>query len=400
MLYKKTILLTGGRAAASLHLARLLKSWYCKVIVAETFEDNLTAASKYVDRSFIIPSPLKSPDHFEKTLKKILVTQKVDWLIPTCEETFHIALHAKALEGYAKLFCPNINTLDLLHNKYSFNQLLGELNLPQLPSSPIYKTEEIGKSLQQLPAFVLKPIYSRFADQVILNDAAYRIPSKLWEELNISEERPWMAQQFVEGTQLASFSILHEGKLSAHAVYPLYGRVKDGAATYFESTPNPEIEQFVRKIAAHLEIKNGFLSFDFIHSKIDGKYYAIECNPRLTSGIHLFQPMERIFDYSLGTTHPKANSQQMLALAYFLFHLPNEISLDNWSDLLRQLFSAKDVVFSWRDIQPFFKQFGSLLHFWQIARKKGISLMAATTEDIEWNGFGSNQNKTSQPNKD
>lgn len=387
MLYKKTILLTGGRAPATLQLARLLKSWYCKVLVADTFAENITAASRYVDQAFVIPSPLKAPKLFVRAINKILVTQKVDWLMPTCEETFHVALQAEALAPRTKLFCPDIHSLDQLHNKFSFNQLLGALELPQLHSIRIEKPIEIGPALQQLPAFVLKPIYSRFADQLVIDDPAYRISSKLWEELGISEKRPWIAQAYVEGLQLASFSIIHEGKLTAHAVYPLYGRIERGAATYFESTPNPEIEQAVRKIIKALDLKEGFLSFDFIRSKVDGQYYAIECNPRLTSGIHLFQPMERIFDHSLGCTQPKANSQQMLGLAYFLFHLPKEIRLDNWSALVSQFFSAKDVVFSWRDIQPFFKQFGSLLHFWQIARKQNISLMAASTEDIEWNGF-------------
>lgn len=61
-------------------------------------------------------------------------------------------------------------------------------------------------------------------------------------------------------------------------------------------------------------------------------------------------------------------------------------SIKEIKNLCLDLKKAKDVVFSWTDLKPFTQQFSSLYHFYVLSRKKGISLLEASTYDIEWNG--------------
>jgi hypothetical protein len=274
--------------------------------------------------------------------------------------------------------------LDELHHKFRFNQLLKAKGLPAPLSFFIHNLDDFRAALPKLPAgFVLKPAYSRFADKVIINDLSYLRPDR-FATLNVSIEQPWLAQQFIEGTHLGSFSIVAEGELNAQAVYPLQCRIKNGSATYFESAPVPEIENIVRSLTTNY---NGFISFDFIRSSTDGKYYAIECNPRLTSGVHLFDKYDRIWDYLEGTSHPRPENRSMLtlgALSYSL--LEGKTDVNTMLEQFSMMAGTKDAVFQFSDPKPFFAQFSNIFHFWKKSRAEAVSLLAATTSDIEWNG--------------
>ena len=60
-----------------------------------------------------------------------------------------------------------------------------------------------------------------------------------------------------------------------------------GATTVFQCEQVKSIETWVSAFVKKLNF-SGQIAFDFIQTK-DGEVYPIECNPRLTSGIHLFR---------------------------------------------------------------------------------------------------------------
>ena len=47
---------------------------------------------------------------------------------------------------------------------------------------------------------------------------------------------------------------------------------------------------------------------------------------------------------------------------------------------------AQDAVFRWDDPLPFLDQFGVFGEFWLKGQRAGVSAIAASTADIEWNG--------------
>jgi len=91
------VLLTGGRAPATLELARIFHSAGHQVFLAESVSGSLTANSRAVAASFLIPPPRQQPKDFIRALIEIICQNKIDLLIPTCEEAFHVA------RGYAEL---------------------------------------------------------------------------------------------------------------------------------------------------------------------------------------------------------------------------------------------------------------------------------------------------------
>ena len=55
--------------------------------------------------------------------------------------------------------------------------------------------------------------------------------------------------------------------------------------------------------------------------------------------------------------------------------------------LLRDMQRAQDPLWQLADFAPFLAQFGMLGQtFWR-AKRQGLSLLAGSTHDIEWNGF-------------
>jgi len=377
----KNILITGGRAPATLHLARLLKQKKHRIYVADTFARNLTAVSQYVDKSFVIPAPRQAPKDFVNQMRIIIKDYDIDIVIPTCEETFHVSLHQSVFEKYCQVFTSDINLLHELHNKSRFNQLLKKLTLPYPESFLVKSRQEMLAATKKLEGFVAKPTYSRFADKVIINN-----PKEL-NKVVVNPSQSWLIQDYIDGDHFCSFSIAQNGKLSAHSVYPVTYRVENGAAVYFESINIPEIEHIISTIVTTSNY-TGFISFDFIKSSKDGNYYCLECNPRLTSGIHLFDAKDALMPFHSASKicYPKAENRMMLALAMLSYNLVEQRSLTNFRDLIDAMRQADDVVFSWKDLRPFFAQFLSVLHFYKIAKQNNISILEATTHHIEWNG--------------
>ncbi|MGF9826377.1 carbamoylphosphate synthase large subunit, partial [Brevibacillus agri] len=82
MRIERTVLLTGGRAPATLELARLLRAAGQRVIVAESAARHLCAHSRYVQRSYRVPPPRTQPEAYIDELCQIMRKERVDLLIP------------------------------------------------------------------------------------------------------------------------------------------------------------------------------------------------------------------------------------------------------------------------------------------------------------------------------
>lgn len=121
--------------------------------------------------------------------------------------------------------------------------------------------------------------------------------------------------------------------------------------------------------------------------------YPIECNPRATSGIHLFTPEEGLTEALLnpgplmqsGTVIvPRSARTAMLTLPMLGCGLkPGPGGFRSWR---QALLGAADVVYRKDDRRPAREQFRIVYAAWKTARRHHISITEALTEDIEWNG--------------
>ncbi|MEV0581590.1 hypothetical protein [Nonomuraea sp. NPDC050310] len=356
-----TVLITGGRAPVALDLARKFAACGSRVLVAESAPADLCRRSKAVAATFRVPPPNRAPGAFAEALAGIAKREAVDLLVPTCEEIFWVARALDVLEPHCRVLAEPLERLRGLHSKWEFVRQAEAFGLP------VPRTVR-GAGLR-LP-YVVKPVFSRFATKVRVVTAEEPAP-----------DEAWVAQELLTGRQVCTYSVAAAGRLVAHAAYEVEFTAS-GACVNFAPIDDHPIEQWVTKF---LE-KSGFtgqIAFDFI----DG--LPLECNPRATSGIHLFGPelAEVLYGCATGVLpgqplRPDPERRAMLGLAMLGFGL-GQHGLARWWRVLRE---SADVIAVPGDRGPFRSQLDVLWHTWLRSLWTRRSMIECSTYDIQWDG--------------
>lgn len=385
----RNILITGGRAPVALELARLFKAAGHRVYAAESAAYHLCRVSSAVTASFRVPSPRHQPQAYIQRLAALAAELAIDLLVPTCEEIFYIAAGLDQFTG-CRVLAPERSVLACLHHKGEFIAMARSFGLAVPDTELLSNASEWQHAVERAAANggqrVYKPAYSRFASRVIMPGKPAPPPA------GISAAAPWVSQQYIRGTALCTYSIAHEGTVVAHAAYDSrYRTGRSGASVYFEPLEHPAALDWVRRFAAASGF-SGQISFDFIEADND-TLYPIECNPRATSGIHLFSPEDGLTEALLnpgplvqsGTIIvPRSSRTAMLAIPMLGCVLkPGPGGLRSWR---KAIAGATDAVFRRDDLRPVLEQFRVVYAAVRTARRHRISLTEALTEDIEWNG--------------
>lgn len=387
--HPKTILLTGGRAAATIELARLFHRAGHRVVVAESFVAPLSDWSRAVDARYRVPRPLQEPAAFVASLIDIVRREAVDLIVPTCEEVFHVAAARDELSLHCDVYCESRARLRQVHSKYEFVQRAKEAGVA-VPTTQ--RVAERG-ALEELVArrglgLVLKPEFSRFGTNTIIRPAS----AAQTRDLDVDDAHAWVAQDFVQGTPLCSWAAAHKGELRAYSAYRVT-QTAGGAAITFQHTPHPGAREWTERFVRHVGF-TGQIAFDFIEQPSSkggewGEVVGIECNPRATSGVHLFRDDARLADAFLnaeGEALAPGDGRFMLALPMFTHGLGSVRSWESLRSWARTFRKSRSVLFDGGDPGPFLLQGLSFAELAGRALAGGVDLLSASTLDIEWNG--------------
>ncbi|MCB1135773.1 MAG: ATP-grasp domain-containing protein [Chlamydiia bacterium] len=370
------ILLTGARAPVTLDLARMLQANGHKVFVADTTQAHVCRFSNAVKRSFVVPAPIEGTLSFVIALKDIVCAEQIDCLIPTCEEVFAIAQHMDVLTKHCRVFCEAIDRLEPLHNKATFIELLQSFGLPFPQTLKLTSPADVEAALERWERVVFKPVYSRFARDVLI---CHRSDTERVRCVLPSASDPWVAQQYIEGERLCTYTVAEEGRVLAHTSYPVehcLGRI--GSALAYRNVHHRAALALVAELVNKLDY-TGQLSLDLIVGP-DGVPVPIECNPRATSGLHLFRAEDRLDQAFLGGIPAKTPPEGRHA------HVALPLLLMGGKHRFKAWTQGRDVIFSSRDPLPALISPLLLLYFAIKGLKLGMSMTQASTYDIEWNG--------------
>lgn len=344
------ILLTATRAPATLDLARRLWREGHRVVGADSIRCPLGRYSKAFASHHSIPSARFHRRDFLDALLHLIEKEKIDLLWPTCEETFWIASAHAEFSKVTRLMCDPLEIIEPLHHKLKFARFVGNA----APNS--WEGNEAPADLQ----LVWKPFYSRFS-----------VKTRFKPPRNRSG---WMAQEFIEGEEFSSWALCQNGEVRVLTSYESTARAGRGAGCAFEPIREEAAENFVLETARRLAY-TGSLAFDFIRDR-KGHFRVIECNPRLTSGIHLLDASVRITDL-LETATPLPPPM-----------VPAELRLPTLFSRPLTAWTSPDVIRVRDDPGPGLGQIVSFLEFVGVAIKHRVPLTAATTFDLEFNGDG------------
>jgi glutathione synthase/RimK-type ligase-like ATP-grasp enzyme len=372
------VLILGARAPACLEWARAFAASGWKVTVADSLRSPVTRYSRAVNHYLHLPEPRSNPDAWINALRDAVQTRAIDLVLPTCEEAFYLGYGLEHIP--CRVATMPLEALQPLHHKYQFAQMTQAWEVTAPESHLLESAADAAAFAETASAWVFKPAYSRFANRTLI-----RPGRKPLLEIQPTAQQPWVAQRCVSGREHCSYSLLVDGRLTAHACYHPRYRVGRGSGIWFEPTDPPAIRAFVEHFGMATGY-NGQVAFDFIEAD-DGRCYVLECNPRATSGVHLFddQP-EGLVQALLGrndTVLTPTSTPRMIALAMLLFALPRHgLRRAFWQDFA----AARDTIVRNGDWLPLVAQIPALLEIlWRVvSRRRG--LLAATTADIEWDG--------------
>lgn len=368
----KTVLLTLGRLPKALELARALHQAGARVIVADPFGLHVCRASRCVAKSIRVPAPNTNPAAYLNALEAIVRQEGVDIVVPVSEEALHAASLGGRLPARALLYGPPQQKLARLHDKLAFNRaadLIG-LTVPETHEGQ----SPAALALAAAQDYIVKPAHGCSGIGVSLR--------RKGDPLTPADRQPGMlVQARLPGRHISSFSVTRNGEVLATALYQ--GRIYSGTVSVsFEQVDDcPAAASWIRRFA-EAEAYTGFISFDFIEDA-QGVPRAIECNPRLTSGVHFLDPgglAQAVLN--LPEARPIRAFQEghtALLEVYGALFRPRE-----FFRRLKAFLTSEDVLFRLNDPLPFFL-FTPMS--WPVLRQAlfdKVSLGEAATRDITW----------------
>lgn len=170
---------------------------------------------------------------------------------------------------------------------------------------------------------------------------------------------------------------------------------------YFRSCEHPEVRAYVERLVTEgLPHVSGQLAFDFIQTDNPPRLVAIECNPRATSGIHLYSgtptlalALTRAPHLAQQAALAKPGARRQLAPGMLMWKRSKsdhrcKTAMKEYVRHMIRLTTSKDVIFSKRDLMPSLMQPFLLTSYYEICREKKLKLPTMFQYDLTWEPRG------------
>lgn len=364
---KKRILITGAKMTKALQLARSFYRDGHEVYLVETHKYWLSGHrfSRAVRGFFTVPVPEKEPEAYCEALVDIAKQKDIDLFIPVSSPiaSYYDSLAKKALEPYCESIHLEPEVTAILDDKHAFCSKARELGL----SAP--KVFRITDP-QQILDFDFESDGSKYIVKSIPYDSVLRLdltrlPFEGMEEyvrsLPISEEKPWVMQEFIRGREYCFHATARNGKIRLHCC-----SLSSPFQVNYEQVDNPAIYEWVETFVREMNL-TGQICFDVIQVE-DGTVYPIECNPRLHSAITMFHDHPGVASAYLSDGEPGAkpitplpDSKPTYWTYHELWRLLSIRSVTDFEAWWNKITTGTDAILSPDDPLPFL-----MLHNWQI----------------------------------
>ncbi len=340
----------------------------------------LCSVSRSVAKTHQVAPPNTYIAGWERDILAIIERENVTDLIPTSEEVCHVANLAPRLPETTRYVGPSTEWIAQWHDKLQFVNYA----ISRGVTAPSVFTTADGeaRSLIRQTECVLKPRRGCSGTEVSFIPQGSTLPPP---------SQNMLLQRRVQGNHLYTLSWVDAGEVKATASYR--GSTHSGTvAVGFQSAPTPfSVKQWIERFVADTNV-TGFLSFDFILDR-SGIPWGIECNPRLSSGVHFISETwlgaavmgEAAEAASISPAGKRVQwSYSTLTEAYkhlFRFQIPELFRC------LRDLFVSRDAVWSWRDPLPYILMTPLCWEFiWRSIRER-MPIGDASQCDIAWHWF-------------
>lgn len=364
---KKRVLITGAKMTKALQLARSFYADGHEVYLVETHKYWLSGHrfSSAIAGFFTVPAPEKDPDGYCKELLKIAKDNNIDLFVPVSSPiaSYYDSLAKEALAPYCESLHLDPFETEILDDKYAFCSKAAALGL----SAP--KVFRITDP-QQILNFDFEKDGSEYIVKSIPYDSVLRLdltrlPFAGMEDyvrsLPISEDKPWVMQEFIRGQEYCFHATARKGKIRLHCCSK-----SSPFQINYEQVECPAIYRWVETFIREMNI-TGQVCFDMIQTD-SGAVYPIECNPRLHSAITMFHDHPGVASAYLSDGEPEEapiaplpDSKPTYWTYHELWRLLSVRSLSELTGWWQKMTQGTDAVLRADDPLPFL-----MLHHWQI----------------------------------
>lgn len=368
---QKRVLITGAKMTKALQLARAFHRDGHQVYLVETHKYWLSGHrfSRAVTGFHTVPAPEKDSDGYCQGLVDIAQKNNIDLFIPVSSPiaSYYDSLAKVALAPYCESLHLDPEQTEILDDKHAFCSKASELGL----SAP--KVFRITDP-QQILDFDFESDGSQYIVKSIPYDSVLRLDlTKLPFEnmgegmeayvrgLPISEQKPWVMQEFIRGQEYCFHATARKGKIRLHCCSE-----SSPFQINYEQVNVPAIYQWVEAFVSKMNL-TGQVCFDMIQTE-DGTVYPIECNPRLHSAITMFHDHPGVAEAYLSDGEeneapigPLPDSKPTYWTYHELWRLLSIRSLPEFQAWWTKMTQGTDAVLQPDDPLPFF-----MLHNWQI----------------------------------
>jgi hypothetical protein len=365
---RKRILLTGGKMTKALQLARSFHAAGHEVFLVETDKYWLSGHkfSKAVNKFYTVPAPEKDPDGYCKGLLEIVKRENIDVFIPVSSPvaSYYDSLAKELLSPHCEVIHFDAEMTKILDDKYAFCEKARSLGLSAPKVFRITSPEQIlnfdfDRDRSQ---YILKSIPYDSVRRLDLTKLPFEGMEDYVKQLPISEEKPWVMQEFIKGQEYCTHSTVRNGFIRLYCC----SRSSPFQINY-QQVDNPDIFAWVECFSRALNL-TGQLSFDFIQAE-NGTVYPIECNPRIHSAITMFHDHPGVADAYLKDAKdeneppitPLPNSKPTYWLYHELWRLTEIRSWQQLREWWQKIRQGTDAIYQMNDPLPFLT-----VHHWQI----------------------------------
>jgi predicted ATP-grasp superfamily ATP-dependent carboligase len=349
----RTVLITGGKMTKALQLARSFHRAGHRVILTETAKYRFTGHrfSRAVDAFYCVPEP--ADPGYDAALYEIVRYEAVDNVVPVSSPVASIydARARYTLDSICEVMHATEDVVSMLDDKAEFSKVAVALGL-RVPSW-VRITDPRQILNFRFPAgrsYVLKQIAYNPVGRLDAPRLSRRTPQRnaaLAQWLPISEENPWILQEFIAGREYCTHGTAIDGRLQVHVCCE-----SSASQLNYAMVDKPEILSWVEQFVGALGVTGQF-SFDFIEAA-DGNVYAIECNPRTHSAITTFHNHRELASAYLEDGHPVITPLDGARPTYWIYHeLWRLLTQPGRRARLDGIVRGKDAIFAWWDPLPY-----------------------------------------------
>lgn len=365
----KNIMIVGARMTKTLQLARSFHAAGHRAIIVDTDKYWLSGNrfSNAVAAFYTVPDPQKDKDGYISAMRAIAKQENIDLFIPVAifAVIYFDSNDKQVLSGCSESFHFDADVTRMLDDKFAFAETSRSFGLSVPKSFKITHPEQVINFdfSNEKNKYILKSIpydQVRRLNLTKLPCATAAETAAFVKSLPISEEKPWIMQEFISGKEYCTHSTVRDGETRMYCCCE-----SSAFQVNYENVDNPEIEHWATHFAKELG-HTGQLSFDFIEAS-DGTAYAIECNPRTHSAITMFYNHPGVADAYLSKEalaepmQPLADSKPTYWLYHELWRLNEIRSLKQLQTWFKNILRGKDAIFEINDPLPFL-----MVHHWQI----------------------------------